>query len=80
MKRTMWIEFLGSSILILLGQWIPFQVCFYLTVGMVVMMNLSVLIDLEELNEALKEKKAIKKADERELKSAKYNIDDSMIA
>lgn len=73
MQRTMWIEFLGANLLIMLGQWVSFQICFYLMVGMVISMNLSVLVDL-------KEKKAIKKADERELKSAKYNIDDSMIA
>ncbi len=63
MKRTIWIEFLGASILILLGKWVPFQVCFYLAVGMVITMNLSILIDLEDpLNETLKEKKAIKKS------------------
>ena len=72
----MWIEFLGANLFILLGQWISFQVCFYLLVGMVITLNLSVLVDL-------KEKKAIKKADELALESAQYKtkrIDSSMIA
>ncbi len=81
MKRTMWIEFLGASLSILVGQWVSLQICFYFMIGLVITMNLSILIHLEApLNETLNEKRTIKKADERELKSAQYNLDNSMIA